>query len=445
MGRSLTRCNEHQRRAAKHLPLGVSSNYRFWGEGRTLYLAKARGPRIWDIDGNEYIDYRLGYGPAVLGYAHPEVDAAAREGIEIGGTSGISTERELEVAQRIGAMVPAAEMVRFANSGTEAVMASLRLARAFTGRSMHAMVEGGFHGLFDAVLWRSEVCGADGHTEIVPESEGVPLLVGQLVQQVPLNDCERLEDLFRCKGDQLAAFLIEPIQGNCCGIPATPEYLETVRKLCDRHGVVLIIDEVKTGFRVARGGAQELLGVRADLCAFAKAVANGYPISVIAGRADIMRRLGPTVPQGGTYAAHPVSLAAAAKTLQIIAETDALARIEAYGRRLQQGIGAILKSRGVPHVFVGHPSMGGIVLSARQPRSLRDWEQSEYELYNAMAAKLNDLGVLCEPDSMEPWFVSAAHDERCLRETLEKAELAIDAALDEWHEESPESGAGGAG
>jgi glutamate-1-semialdehyde 2,1-aminomutase len=433
MERSLTRCNEHHRRAAKHLPLGVSSNYRFWGEGRTLYLSRARGPRVWDLDGNEYIDYRLGYGPTVLGYAHPEVDAAARKGMEVGGTSAISTELELEVARRIGAMVPAAQMVRFANSGTEAVMASLRLARAFTGRDSHVMVEGGFNGLFDAVLWRTSQRRVDGRMErvLVPESKGIPRLVAQLVHQVPLNDCEQLEDVFRRKGDQLAAFLIEPIQGNCCGIPATAEYLETVRKLCDRHGVVLIVDEVKTGFRVARGGAQELLGVKADLCTFAKALANGYPISAIAGREDIMRRLGPEVPQGGTYAAHPLSLAAAAKTLEIIAETDALERIAAYGRRLQSGMREILEQRDVPHAFVGHPSMAGLVFSPSAPRSLRDYEESDSELYNALAVRLNDLGILCEPDSMEPWFLSAAHDERCLQETLEKFEIALDETLEE--------------
>jgi glutamate-1-semialdehyde 2,1-aminomutase len=431
MERTLTRCNEQFERASRRLPLGVSSNYRYWGRDRTLYLSRARGPRLWDIDGNEYIDYRLGYGPTILGYAHPEVDEAARRGIEMGGVAALSTEAELEVAERIARMVPAAQMVRFSNSGTEAVMCSLRLARAFTGRDEHIMVEGGFHGLFDAVLWSTERHEVNGHveTELVPESEGVPWQVGELVHQVPLNDCEMLEDVFRKHGDRIAAFLVELIQGNHCGIPATPEYVETARKLCDRYGVVMIVDEVKTGFRVARGGAQELLGVRADLCTFAKALANGYPISAIAGRADIMRRLGPEVPQGGTYAGHPVSLAAAAKTLQIIGETDALVRVEAYGRRLQQGIGAIMSRRGIACSFVGHPSMGGIVFRAKPPASARDFDRSDTEFYDAWAMHLNDLGVLCEPDACEPWFVSAAHDDRCLSETLGKVEIAVDRAL----------------
>jgi glutamate-1-semialdehyde 2,1-aminomutase len=440
MERSLTRSKAHHARAAKRLPLGVSSNWRFWGEDRTLYLDKARGARLWDIDGNEYIDYRLGYGPTILGYAHPEVDAAAREGIEIGGISALSIERELEVADRIAEMVPSAEMVRFANSGTEAVMAALRLARAHTGRDSHVIVEGCFHGLFDAVLWRTDLCEVDGRLEpvLMPESLGIPKAIRQLVHQIPLDDCERLERLFRKHGDQLAAFLIEPIQGNCCVIPASKEFLETVRKLCDHHGVVLIVDEVKTGFRVARGGVQELFGLRADLCTFAKAVANGYPISVIAGRADIMRKLGPGVPQGGTYAAHPVSIAAAAKTLEILQHTDALERVAAFGTRLQKGIGAILERKGIPHAFVGHPSMGGIVLDSKPPRSVREWRLSDYKFYNAMAARLNDLGILCEPDSWEPWFISAAHDDACLAETLEKFAIAVDDTLAE-RERAPRS------
>jgi glutamate-1-semialdehyde 2,1-aminomutase len=433
MTRSLERCNAHHARAAERLPLGVSSNWRYWGEERTLYLARAQGPRLWDIDGNEYVDYRLGYGPAILGYAHPEVDAAAREGIGFGGTTAISIERELEVADRIAAMVPTAEMVRFANSGTEVVMAALRLARAHTGRDAHLMVEGGFHGLFDAVLWRTDLREIDGRQEpvLMPESQGIPKVVKQLVHQVLLNDCERLEDAFRKHGDQLAAFLIEPIQGNTCGIPASREFLETARKLCDHHGVVMIVDEVKTGFRVARGGAQELFGLRADLSTFAKALANGYPISALAGRAEIMRRLGPGLPQGGTYAAHPVSIHAAAKTLEIIQETDALERVAAYGRRLQQGIGEILTRREIPHSFLGHPSMGGIVLSSKPPRNVREWRLTDYPFYNSMAARLNDLGILCEPDSWEPWFISAAHDDACLAETFEKVEIAVDQTIAE--------------
>jgi glutamate-1-semialdehyde 2,1-aminomutase len=218
--------------------------------------------------------------------------------------------------------------------------------------------------------------------------------------------------------------------GNCLGIAAEPAYVRAARELCDRYGVVMIIDEVKTGFRVARGGVQELYGVRADLCTFAKALANGYPISVLAGREDIMRKLGRGVAHGGTYTAHPVSLAAAAKTLEILAETDALERLAAYGTRLRSGMSSILKARGIAHSFVGHPSMSGLYFAQNPPRTYRDWKGSDYTFYDATAKVLHDERILCEPDSREPWFVSAAHDESCLKDTLGAFELAIDRTLD---------------
>jgi glutamate-1-semialdehyde 2,1-aminomutase len=217
--------------------------------------------------------------------------------------------------------------------------------------------------------------------------------------------------------------------GNCLGIAAEPEYLRAARSLCDKYGTVLLIDEVKTGFRVARGGVQELYGVRADLCTFAKAVANGYPISVLAGREDIMRKLGKGVAHGGTYTAHSVSMAAAEKCLEILDETDALERIAAYGKRLQAGMHAVLGARGIPHSFVGHPSMMGLYFAAEPPRNYRNWKGSDYSFYDAMARVLHDELILCEPDSREPWFISAAHDDACLAETLAAFEKAVDATL----------------
>jgi glutamate-1-semialdehyde 2,1-aminomutase len=219
--------------------------------------------------------------------------------------------------------------------------------------------------------------------------------------------------------------------GNCGGIPAAPEYVRAARELCDRHDVVMIIDEVKTGFRVARGGVQELMGVRADLCTFAKAMGNGYPIAALAGREDLMRRIGKGVAHGGTYTAHSVSLAAAEQTLQILDETDALERIESYGRQLQAGIGEVLRARDVPHVFVGHASMAGLFFSESAPTNYRDWAKSDYTLYVALARHLHDHGVLCEPDCREPWFISAAHDPACLNQTVTSFEAALDVTLAE--------------
>lgn len=432
MSRVLDKSHAHYRRALTRLPLGVASNFRFWGEDRTIYIKHGRGGRIVDIDDNEYVDYRLGYGPAILGYADPRVDEAAREGIEVGGVFALSTEREYRVAERIAKMVPAAELVRFSNSGTEAVMAALRLARAYTGKDDYVMLEGSYHGLFDAAMWYTPMdkWSQVGDPEVYPYSQGVPLSTRSFAHFVQANDANQLEDVFKRHAGRIACLLIEPIMGNCLGIAADPGYMHAARELCDRYGVLLLIDEVKTGFRVARGGAQELYDVRADLCTFAKALANGYPISVLAGREEVMRKIGHGVAHGGTYTAHSVSLAAAERTLQILDETDALERIAGYGTALRQGLSAILRARGIAHSFVGHPSMSGLYFAQDPPRTYRDWKSSDYSFYDAVAKVLHDERVLCEPDSREPWFVCAAHDQSCLTHTLTAFERAVDATLD---------------
>ncbi|MDE1923463.1 MAG: aminotransferase class III-fold pyridoxal phosphate-dependent enzyme [Gammaproteobacteria bacterium] len=431
MARNLTKSNAHFRRALKRLPLGVASNFRYWGDARTIYVKHGRGARLTDLDDNVYVDYRMGYGPGILGYADPRVDEAARAGMEIGGVFALSTERELAVAERIAKMVPAAELVRYSNSGTEAVMAGLRLARAFTGRDDYVILEGGYHGLFDAAMWFTPMdkWSQVGDPEVRPYSEGVPLSTRGFAHFVQANDANQLEDVFKRYADRIACLLIEPIMGNCLGIAAEPGYLRAARALCDRYGVVLLIDEVKTGFRVARGGVQELYGVHADLCTFAKAMGNGYPISVLAGREKIMRKLGHGVAHGGTYTAHSVSLAAAERTLQILDETDALETIADYGTKLRAGMSEILGARGIAHSFVGHPSMSGLYFAQDPPRNYRDWKGSDYSFYDAMAKVLHDEGVLCEPDSREPWFVCASHDAACLADTLRGFETAVDATL----------------
>ena len=430
--RSLAKSNQHFRKAITKLPLGVSSNFRYWGDDKTIYVKRGKGARLWDIDDNEYIDYRLAYGPAILGYADSRVDDAARAGIEVGGVFALGTELEYEVAVRISNMVPAAELVRFSNSGTEAVMAALRIARAYTGKDGHIILEGGYHGLFTEVLWYTEVEDwqpQDGAPEILPYGEGVPELIKPLFHAVPLNDANAVEEVLRKNHQDIGAFLIEPIMGNCCGLTATAEYLADVRALCDKYNVVLIIDEVKTGFRVAKGGVQELFGVKSDICTFAKALGNGYPISVVAGREEIMRKVGDGVVHGGTFTAHSVALAAANKTLQILDETDALATIQKYGEDLQAGLGGILTARGIEHCFVGHPSMMGLFFSDKAPVDYRDWVNTNYEFYNSLAPELHELGILVEPDSREPWFMCEAHDVKCLAETLDKFETAVDITM----------------
>jgi glutamate-1-semialdehyde 2,1-aminomutase len=331
-------------------------------------------------------------------------------------------------------MVPAAELVRFSVSGTEAVMAALRLARAFTGKDSYVLVEGGYHGVFSEGLWQTDIENwqeSHGDPELVAYSKGVPELYGHLIHSVPMNDANRLERLFKRHADNIAALLIEPMMGNCCAITAETKYLQDVRTLCDKYDVVLIIDEVKTGFRVARGGVQELMGVRADLCTFAKAMANGYPISALCGREDIMRLVGAGVVHGGTFTGHALSLAAAERTLQILEETPALENIAQFGRRLREGLGQVLARRGIPHCFVGHPAMSGLFFAPVPPKDYRDWVKTDYTFYDAMAPKLHDLGILVEPDSREPWFACEAHDESCLTTTVSAFERAVDQTLDD--------------
>ena len=430
--RSLAKSNQHFERAVTKLPLGVSSNFRYWGDEHTIYVDHGNGGRVWDIDGNEYIDYRLAYGPIILGYADERVDEAARKGMEVGGVFALSTELEYEVASRVSKMVPAAELVRLSNSGTEAVMAALRVARAHTGKDGHIAVEGGYHGIFTENLWESDVEEWDrkGRPPVMPYSEGVPAVTKQLYHPVPLNDAGYAEDVLKEHHNEIGAFLIEPIMGNCCSITAERQYLHDIRELCDRYNVVLIVDEVKTGFRVAKGGVQELFDFKADICTFAKAIANGYPMSIVAGREDIMRHIGNGVVHGGTFTGHSVSLAAANKTLEILDETDALESIRDYGLTLQQGLSKILDERGIVHCFTGAPALMGLFFAEKAPTNYREWLNSNYEFYDTLAPFLHEEGILVEPDSREPWFLCESHSKGCLDDTLQRFEKAVDITME---------------
>jgi glutamate-1-semialdehyde 2,1-aminomutase len=288
-------------------------------------------------------------------------------------------------------------------------------------------------------MWYSEIEDwdpKDGAPPIMPYGEGVPAVLKRLYHSVPLNDANAVEDLLKAHHRDIGAFLIEPIMGNCCGITATREYLQAVRDMCHRYNVILIMDEVKTGFRVAKGGAQELFGVKADVCTFAKAMGNGYPISIVAGREDIMRCFGDGVVHGGTFTGHSVSLSAAARTLEILDETSALADIADYGRQLQQGISRILSARKIDHSFTGHPALMGLFFADTAPSDYRGWLESDYDFYDALAPNLHDEGVLVEPDSREPWFLCEAHTVGCLDETLKRFERAVDTTLEMTHKQA---------
>jgi len=410
MARSLRRSSLHLERALARLPLGVASDCRNWGQDRTFYVKRASGARLWDIDDNEYIDYRLGRGQVILGYADPRVAKAARAGIEVGGVFALATELEFAVAERIAKLVPAAELVRFSNSGAEAVVDALRLARAFTGKAAVAVVEGGSHGLLGATLWDATHQDRPQDTSPSPRGSAVRGPFDSLIYRVPANDANGFEELLSRHADRIGALLIEPIPVDCASTAADAAYLGDIRALCDRFEVALVIDEVTTGFRVARGGVQEVLGVRADLCTFGPSMASGFPIAALAGREEIMRRIGNEVAQGSTHAAHPVSLAAADKTLEILDETDALERVETYGWRMREGMNQALSRRDIPHTFAGPPSMSCLCLGESAPSGDPEREKFDHVFRVDLATRLHGVGILCEANMGGSWFVSAAHD-----------------------------------
>ena len=403
--------------AHRHMPQGVAENYRYWGEDRTLFIKSAQGCELTDCDGKTFVDFRLGYGPIILGYRDSRVDQAVIEQITTGGTlSGFSTPLDIKVVQQIKALCPNIQKMRFANSGTEAVMGAVRTARGFTRRKHIAIVEGSFHGLYDEMMWKSDLENWDprGRIEpsIIPFGAGIPDKTRDLVTLIRLNDFEILDQLFRDRKDDLAAVLLEPIIGNAGSISATQEWLQYLRDLCTKHGVMLILDEVKTGFRVAPGGAQQLYGIHADLTTYAKAMGNGYPVAAFGGRADVMDSVGSFkggVVHGGTYTANLIALSGASATLDILANTDACKTIDATGEKITAILGRVFTAAGIEHCFAGPPAMIGIHFSEKVPSNYRDWRVTDSELYARFAWSLIDHGLMLEPDSREPWFICEAH------------------------------------
>ena len=418
------------------MPRGVAENYRDWGPGRTVFIQTAKGCQLTDCDGKTYTDFRLGYGPIILGYQDPRVDQAVISQIQSGGTlTGFSSPLDIEVAKRIQSMCPQIEKIRFANSGTEAVMGAVRTARGFTGRDRIAIVEGGFHGLYDEMMWKTDLDEWDPLSAVpppvVPFGAGIPDRTRQLVDFIRLNDVEGLQSLFARQGDQMACVLLEPIIGNAGSIAATPEWLQLLRDICTQHGTLLIIDEVKTGFRVAKGGAQALYGIHGDLSTYAKAMGNGYPIAAFGGRSEVMDRIGSFrggVVHGGTYTANLIALSAAKATLEILSESDALATINQVGHQIMAALERVFLRAGVPCCFSGPPSMFGIHFSENVPQNYRDWRATDNKLYTAFAWELIERGVMLEPDSREPWFICEAHQEMDLSWLEDVAQQAISAA-----------------
>ena len=420
-----------------HMPQGVAENYRYWGEDRTVFVAHAQGCTLTDEDGRDFVDFRLGYGPIILGYRDARVDKAVIEQITQRGTlTGFATELDTLVVKQIKALCPQIDKMRFANSGTEAVMGAVRTARGFTKRDRIAIVEGSFHGLYDEMMWKSDIEHWDprGSTppQVIPFGIGVPARSRELLSIISHNNFDDLESLFKTQGEQLACVVLEPIIGNAGSVSASQAWLQRLRDLCTQHGTLLIIDEVKSGFRVAKGGAQSLYGIYGDLSTYAKAMGNGYPVAAFGGRAEVMDVVGSgpgAVVHGGTYTGNLVGLSAAHKTLDLLSHTDALQTINHTGERLQALLGRVFTAAGVEHAFAGPPAMFGIHFSASVPTNYRDWRKTNSALYNRFAWGLIDRGFMLEPDSREPWFVCEAHQHMDFGQLEDMATAAMKAAL----------------
>jgi len=403
--------------AHKHMPMGVADNYRYWGEEKTVFVKSSLGATITDCDDQEFVDFRLAYGPIILGYRDQRVDNEVIRAITERGTiSGFSTDLDADVVALIKDLCPQIEKIRFANSGTEAVIGAIRTARGYTGRNKIVVVEGGFHGLYDEMMWKPDVDNWDSSKQTTPEitsfGMGIPESSREHLETIPLNDLSALLSVFEHVGNDIAAIIIEPIMGNCGSIAATQEYLEALRNICNKNQSLLIMDEVKTGFRVAKGGVQELYGIYADLTTFAKAMGNGYPVAAFGGKQVIMDKISfgkQGVTHGGTYTANMIALSAAKATLTLLRDTDALAVINTTGKAIQQRLGNVFDHFNIDYKFAGPASMFGVHFGHFVPQNYRDWKQTDSQLYTEFAFNLIEKGLMLEPDSREPWFICEAH------------------------------------
>ena len=406
------------------IPYGVNSNFRYWGDEDTIIIDRGEGAYVWDMDGKRYIDYRLGFGPVILGHAYPQVVQKVQEALQGGNIFAWTTPFEISVAERITRMCKV-DKVRLTNTGTEATMHALRIARAYTGREKFIKFEGQYHGMADYFMFSTASShrgglGSRRSPIALPNTSGIPKALNQYVLPVAFNDFEGLEKTVKANWGDLATIIVEPMLGNSASIMPQPGFLEQIRELCDQYGIVMIFDEVKTGFRIAKGGAQEYFGIQADLATYAKAMGNGFPIAAIAGKEEVMMTIEPgAMAHGGTYSGNVVGAAAADATLELIENQPILETIDQRGKALMNGIGDILTEAGIPHVVTGVPSMFGIFLGKDQePRDFRDYLDGDGELYEAISMGLNQRGVQPDSDGREPWFLCYSLSEADVDETL---------------------------
>jgi glutamate-1-semialdehyde 2,1-aminomutase len=413
-------------RAVELMPGGVNSPVRAFKSvgGEPLFIREARGSHLIDADGNEFVDYVGSWGPMILGHAHPRVVEAVREAVGRGTSYGAPTELEVQLAERIVRAFPSIDRVRLVNSGTEAVMSAVRVARAFTGRSRVLKFEGCYHGHADGFLARA---GSGIATLGIPDTPGVPPEYAALTLTVPYNDLAAAEEAFRRAGDEIACAVVEPIAGNIGVAPPAPGFLEGLRALTHQYGALLLLDEVITGFRVAYGGAQTRLGVQPDLTTLGKIIGGGFPLAAYGGRQEIMERIAPAGPvyQAGTLSGNPVAVTAGLTTLEILEETDPYPELERRAARLETGLRDAAQATGVPATI---NRVGSMLTSFFTPHPVTNYasaRQSDTKQYGRFFRAMLERGVYLAPSQFEAAFVSAAHTDAEIDATLAAAREAL--------------------
>jgi glutamate-1-semialdehyde 2,1-aminomutase len=398
--------------AQQLIPGGVNSPVRAFRSvgGTPRFIARGQGARLWDVDGNEYVDCVASWGPLILGHAHPEVLQAACDAARLGTTFGAPTEHEVVLARAITEALPSVELVRLVSSGTEAVMSALRLARGFTGRTKVIKFEGGYHGHSDGLLARA---GSGLATLGLSDSPGVPEAWAAETLVLPYNDLAAVEDAFRLRGEEIACIIVEPVAGNMGVVPPAAGFLEGLRRVTQSAGSLLVFDEVITGFRVGYGGAQGLYGITPDLTVLGKIIGGGFPLAAFGGRRDIMEKLAPAGPvyQAGTLSGNPVACAAGAATLRVLKRENPYPRLEQYGAALADGLRAAAASAGLPLTV---NRVGSMLTAFFTDQAVTDWTSaatSSRERYAAFFHAMLTRGVYLAPSQFEACFVSAAHTE----------------------------------
>ncbi len=414
------------REAQELLPGGVNSPVRAFRAvgGSPIFFDRGEGPYLFDVDGRRSIDLVGSWGPLILGHAHPRIVAAATRAIERGSSFGAPSPGEVDLARRVLAMVPSMEQVRFVNSGTEAVMSAIRLARAATGRDVIAKFEGCYHGHADSLL---VAAGSGALTLGIPDSPGVPKALAALTAVLPYNDLAAAQEFFAARGGEVACLIIEPIAANMGVVPPRLGFLEGLRALCDRHGVLLIFDEVMTGFRVAAGGAQELYGVRPDVTTLSKILGGGFPSGAYGGSRALMQQVAPAGPvyQAGTLSGNPVAMAAGAAQLAVLAETKPWPALEAKGARLAAGLAAACSEVGVDATVTRVGSMGTLFFLAGEAGDFAAVKRADTARFGRFHAAMLERGVYLPPSQFEAWFLSTAHDDAVLDEVIAAARGAL--------------------